>query len=177
MCRVCVLVGEGKSEKSFFSSLLLNQFNFKETEQKGCILYQSKEDNDLFWLFPIPSIGQTHKGGKKMLEKKETYIISKTIVNNNKRFFGNNPEIFYRIATDTDGGAPKKITTRENAIKKAIDKANLDYIDFKILFSNLEIESWFIGGLTTSFPSVKNNDTTKTLIAQSNSEITKKTKK
>lgn len=152
MVRVCVLIGEGKSEKAFLSSLLLHQFNFEEVEQKNCISFRSRDDENLFWIFPVPSYGPSHEGGFKMLQKKDPYIASRTIVNNYSWLFGSHPAIFYNIVTDTDNLSEVDLRNRIDKIEKAVSGAG---IASRINLSNIKIESWFLAGLTMSFPSLR----------------------
>lgn len=170
MAKVCVLIGEGKSEKAFFSSLLLNQLHFEEVTEKNCIVYKSKKDSDLFWIFPIPSYGVSHKGGYKMLQKTHTYIDCKTIVHNHKYFFGDNPDIHYRILTDTDNNNKENVKQRKAIIKKAFLGAKTQHKDYKIFPANIEIESWFIAGLTNNFPFIGDINAAKKIIQSTNAE-------
>lgn len=166
MTRVCVLIGEGKSEKAFFSSLLMHKLGFTESESKNCITYQSVDDPDLYWIFPIPSYGSTHKGGCDLLEEKGTYIKCKTIVANYKWLFGNNPEIHYKIITDSDNESQQLLDARKGRIKSAFDSASVTCVSDHIGIVHIEIESWFIAGLDLSFPYLKNQNLARKLIAE-----------
>jgi hypothetical protein len=171
MTRVCVLIGEGKSEKAFFSSLLLNQLDFEEVEEKNCITYCSKKDPNLFWIFPIPSYGASHKGGYKMLQKEDSYITSKVIVRNNQWRFGTDAEIVYCIVTDTDNKSEEILKKRLKKMDDAILKAKIQCKSYHINLTNIEIESWFMAGLALSFPSIADIPGANKIIGTPNAEI------
>jgi len=84
--KVCVLVGEGKSEKAFFSSLLVNQLHFVGVTASNCIVFSSELDPGLFWIIPISSFGSSHKGGYRILQKTSTYKDCKGVIDNTGMF-------------------------------------------------------------------------------------------
>lgn len=145
--KVCVIIGEGKSEKVFLSSLLVNKLDFEESETKGCIVFNSKKDPNLFWIFPFPSCGINHKGGYSKLQQVETYIACKIAIINKSFLLGNHPKLYYRIITDTDNDSVKMVDDKCKKINEAIEKSGVPREDCKINLANIEIESWFIAGL------------------------------
>jgi hypothetical protein len=87
-----------------------------------------------------------------MLKQRETYIKCHQIVRGCGWLFGEYPEIHYRILTDTDNCGEKICNDKVTSIKEAFDNARVNYSSFEINFAHIEIESWFIAGLTESFP-------------------------
>lgn len=170
--RVCVIVGEGKSEKTFLSSLLVNQFDFKESEDKGCIVFNSNKDRDLYWIFPFPSLGIKHEGGYGMLQCFETYLDCKPAILNKSYIWGKTPKLYYRIITDTDNDSREIIEIKRSKILSAIKKANVGAENYKVSFANIEIESWFIAGLDvdSSLVDINQKKTAEKLINSFNVE-------
>lgn len=166
MTKVCVLIGEGKSEKAFLTSLLVHQYDFQEYTEKNCILYQSVLQPDLFWIFPVPTFGQTHRGGVSALYQPDTYIKAKSIVNNHKSFlFGLDAEVSYRILTDTDDLNEELKKEREDRILCAVSDANVGALNVKVYFARREIEAWFLAGATSAYPLLKTGTSVNKLLA------------
>lgn len=153
--RVCIIIGEGKSERTFLPSLLMEKFNFHAYNEKNCILYQLA-DSDLYWIFPFPSLGQIHQGGWKKLQNEDTYIKAKTVVDCNRHIFGEYPLRHYRIITDTDNLNNQSLRERVEVMENALKKTGI-FSDSKICLANNEIESWFIAGLTKENPLIDKN--------------------
>lgn len=152
MARVCVLIGEGKSEKAFFSSLLVNKFSFQETDSRNCIAYQSTKDEDLFWIFPVRSYGITHRGGCHTLQESRTFQDAQSTIRNFKWLFGENPEIYYRTLVDTDNKSDTEVKDRCDEIIKAASNIKLNCVNHLVFVTHIEIESWFLAGITKDFP-------------------------
>lgn len=156
MNKVCIIIGEGKTERSFYPSLIRNKFDFEPIEAKRPIIYKSRKNDSLYCVIAQPSLGVTHSGGINMLEDKGTYIKSDTIITNYKRILGNNPELSYVIITDTDGRKASELVNREKLINDAVCNSGIVYANKNILFAKREIESWFIAGLNYKFPHIGN---------------------
>jgi hypothetical protein len=150
MTRVCVLVGEGKSEKAFLSSLLTHQHRFQPSTPKNNIAYASSSDDQLFWIFPVPSYGQTHRGGRHELEKERVYIEAQAKVLGHVWLLGDRPELHYRILTDTDSDNDAMLLDREARIREAVRISGITYSSLKVAYSRREIEAWYIAGLSNT---------------------------
>jgi len=177
MSKVCVLIGEGKSEKAFFPSLLVNKLSFQEAQDKNCIVYQSKKNPDLFWIFPVPSFGPTHQGGFRMLQEKDIYVDCKYIVKNHKHLFGDNPDIHYRIIVDTDNHSQEIVQDRIQKISDALSQADLGSATKKIYPINVEIETWFMAGIKQDFPFLHDINRVRKILALDDIEILNEPKK
>jgi len=53
----------------------------------------------------------------------------------------------------------------------AIEGAGVDCIDKKIFVSNIEIESWFMAGMTNDFPYVMKSQEAEEIFGSSNAEL------
>ena len=105
-----------------------------------------------------------------MLQKKDTYIDCKYIVQNHRHIFGENPIVHYRIIVDTDNHPPERTLERLNKIREAMSLANLGGFSEKVYPINIEIETWFIAGFRTDFPFIGDTAKARKLIAETNSE-------
>jgi hypothetical protein len=123
MKKLCVLIGEGKSEKSFLISLIQHKFNFSSADSyKNSILYKSLDEN-IYWVFPVPAMGITHNGGCNALCKQKPYKDSSGIIKNFFWLLGSDVEIFYYILADIDNRTEAQLHDFSEKIKKAFYRA------------------------------------------------------
>lgn len=149
--RVLVIIGEGSSEKAFLTSLAQEQLGFSPMRDKNCICFRSDLNSDLFWIFPHPSLGETHRGGYSIIKSKSTYDRAQAIVNNHMYCMGDDIEAEYLIITDTDYRDEVGIENLKRRIMDAV-KASGITDNVNIVLPSRTIESWFIAGLKPDFP-------------------------
>ncbi|HRH92980.1 MAG TPA: hypothetical protein PKV72_00435 [Candidatus Peribacteria bacterium] len=153
---LCVFVGEGKSEGIFFRNLLQARLNFAAQTAKQPMFYKSSCGRK-HWLFAHPRlVGQYYSGGKKLLEKSETYKNCMPKVLNHLPLLPRGCSVHYRILRDLDNcqdlAYQKKV--REKILKVADPHRvyNGSGETIHIGFCNREIESWFIASSEPGSP-------------------------
>ncbi|CAN5701230.1 hypothetical protein BH11PAT2_BH11PAT2_05490 [soil metagenome] len=149
MSRVCVMLGEGKSERAFFESLLVNKLGFTETQKNTIFL---SKDEQVYWVFPLPGYGSTHSGGYKLYQNPLTFYKAQAMLRNSEWQIGKYPELHYVVLLDVDTCAEDQLNDRETKTREAFEIAAVTHSTFDINFSKIEIESWFLAGLTVDYP-------------------------
>jgi hypothetical protein len=176
MKKLCVLIGEGKSEKSFLISLIQHKFNFSSADSyKNSILYKSLDEN-IYWVFPVPAMGITHNGGCNALCKQKPYKDSSGIIKNFFWLLGSDVEIFYYILADIDNRTEAQLHDFSEKIKKAFYDSHSLHKSIEIIFSRKEIEAWFLSGLNKDFPYLISDEKFQSIEIIPNFENISKTK-
>jgi hypothetical protein len=153
MSKVCLLIGEGDSERYFVPCLLEGLGFVPLKEKKDTSTIYSKDD--VFWFFPFPpNLGQNIAGGER-LKQQDTYRLASEYLKNNSYLWTDNPEIYLIVLYDTDclnENQPKCLD-----ISNAVAGSRIRVKEYKIFPVILEIESWYFAGLTTNFPYFRDN--------------------
>lgn len=150
MSRVCVLIGEGISERYFLPSLLQHQYNFTSQADKHPHVYKKQED--LFWFFPFPPGSSTPEGGKDRLRKTNTFRIANAMVDSHSYLFGNAPQIHYQVIVDHQHGDDAGQRAKKADIENAIKTSGILYAGHKVSIVENEIECWYFAGMSEDFP-------------------------
>lgn len=171
MTKVCILVGEGTSERYFFPSLLISSFNFVELQDKqGYILFN--QELNVYWFFLPPMVCK--RTGKSKLYSHETYRIADDTVENHAHLMSDTKlSKYYAILHDADINDPRHLSRCEKSVKTAFKKSGIVVKNVDIHFVHIEIESWFIAGLDVAFPyfDKKKNKEVKRLLSMNPDDI------
>lgn len=147
MTKVCLLIGEGKSERYFFPKFLERK-SFLPLNDKGGAMSILKKD-DVYWFFPFPPNLGLLASGKSRLRSPDTYRIANTYIGSNKYFLPETYEYHLIVVSDTDGG---DWGTRCSEIKDAIRDSRVPFNEVHVFPIRVEIETWYFAGLDDSFP-------------------------
>ena len=173
MKKVCILIGEGDSERYFFPKILEKNSFSSLSQKEGLVSIYSK--NDVYWFFVYPPHFSTNISGKSRLKTPDTYRQAFSYLKNNLHLVqGNDFEIYLVVLFDTDGAS---IEDRKNIITKTILDSKVSF-DKKIIAPvHFEIESWYFAGLSKSFPHFTNvdNNLDKLLQTDTSNSHTKET--
>src|SRR3989338_5144891 len=150
MKRICLLIGEGDSERYFFPKILERK-SFKSLSLKeGSLSIYNKED--VYWFFPFPPNLGVRMSGKGRLKKSTTYTLAHSYIQTNKHIFsGDNHEIHLIAMFDTETEEAEISATRYD-IGRAITTSGREFSSVTILPIAVQIESWYLAGLENTFP-------------------------
>lgn len=151
MVNYSILVGEGKSERFFFPSLLQNSFGFQPLSQKNSYLLVNPK-TEKAWLCPFPP-GKAAKEGKSRLYLSETYRIANAIMKSNQHHILQKGYVkkHLRVLHDIDVKSDVHVKKCEKKITDAYDESRCHFESFDIVFVCHEIESWYLAGLSADF--------------------------
>ncbi len=169
MIRLCILIGEGLSERHFLPSLLESQMGFLPLSEKNPSFL--KKNDELFWFFPFPPKTTTPSGGKARLMRTETYRIADSIIQNNISLFNEQPEIHYRVMVDHAFSDPEGQERRRREIEEAIKKSGISYSSSDVVIVENEIECWYFAGIKEDFPYLSDRTLLKQLQALGSTRI------
>lgn len=159
MIKICICIGEGKSERYFLPSLLKNKFKFKELTEKHNFIFNK---NEVFWLFPFPPCEiDEPSGGKSRFYNKQIYRDADSILDNIKYLLHDNYEVYYFIFRDVDSMNDDDCKVVENEYYEVFKESKVRCKLFKCIFQKQEIEAWFIAGLYDQFPLIKDYHSAK----------------
>lgn len=151
MSRVCIVIGEGESERYFIPSMLENKLGFTSLTDKGVSsLFQKGEE--LFWFLPFPPSSTSPEGGKARLIKTKTYRTANAIIRNQAYLCGENPEIYYRILVDHNHGDIEGQKKKCEDIGKAFVDSGVTHAGYRVDVVENELECWYFAGMTENFP-------------------------
>jgi len=156
MTKLCVLIGEGPSERYFLPSLLEHKLGFAPLAEKSPHLFQKGEE--LFWFFPFPPESTTPEGGKSRLRKTETYRTANVVIENKSYIFTGTPEVHYRIITDHVFTDKNGQNVKKAEIEKALGDSGVPFAGCRVDIVENEIESWYFAGLNEAFPYINKNE-------------------
>ena len=170
MKKVCLLIGEGDSERYFFPKILERKSFVSLSQKEGQLSIYGKADT--YWFFVYPPHFGNDISGKEKLKKPDTYRLASAYVNNNKHLFGDDYELHLVVVFDTDGASEEE---RKKEIENAVTASGITLHNKIITPVYLEIESWYFAGVEDSFPYFFNKDTelTKLLSTKTTNEHTK----
>jgi len=170
MKKVCLLIGEGDSERYFFPKILERKSFVSLSPKEGHLSIYNKADT--YWFFVYPPHFGNDISGKEKLRKPDTYRLASAYVNNNKHLFGDSYELHLVVIFDTDGVSEGQ---RKKEIEDAVTSSNIPFHNKIITPVHLEIESWYFAGIENNFPYFFNqgSELTKLLSTKTSNEHTK----
>ncbi|OGZ06733.1 MAG: hypothetical protein A3C93_02610 [Candidatus Lloydbacteria bacterium RIFCSPHIGHO2_02_FULL_54_17] len=149
MTNLCVLIGEGPSERHFLPSLLQSKLGFLPLEEKSPHLFQKGEG--LFWFFPFPPLATNPEGGKARLRRTETYRMANAVIENKKYIYGD-AEVHYRVIVDHIFTDKVGQQTKKEEIEAALRSSGVPFAGCRVDVVENEIECWYFAGLNEHFP-------------------------
>lgn len=164
MSKVCILIGEGKTERYFLPSLLEHQFGFSPLSEKAPHLYQKGEG--LFWFFPFPPLATNPEGGKSRLGRTDTYRLANIVIRNDTYIFGVGAETHYRIIVDHTHGDVDGQNVQKEHIGNAIKTSGIPFTGHRVNIVENEMESWYFAGLKDDCPFISNPSGYRSLVAK-----------
>lgn len=151
MTKICLLIGEGKSERYFFPRLIQKK-GYKDLTLKSAANSLYSKDG-VCWFFPFPPGSGKIKNqeGKARLRNhevyKEAYFLLENIAKGLELTFP--LEVHLVICFDTEGGNFEGCKTD---IQNALKQANMPFTSVHLQEVHPELEGWYAAGLLSTFP-------------------------
>lgn len=152
MKKICLLIGEGTSERYFFPKILEKKSFVSRSPKEGQLSIYNK--GDVYWFFAYPPHFGTDVSGQSRLRKPQTYNLASIYVNNHDHLYGGG-DLHLIALFDTDGSSDEE---KMRAIKNAISESRIVLAKQIISPVHVEIESWYFAGLDINFPYFINKD-------------------